>query len=55
MSRIIIKNVPKVFTEKEIVEHFSKVDEITDCRIPKNNEGNSRRLAFVGFKDKTTA
>jgi RNA recognition motif-containing protein len=26
MSRIIIKNVPKVFTEKEVVEHFSKVD-----------------------------
>jgi len=26
MSRIIIKNVPKVFTEKEIVAHFSKLD-----------------------------
>jgi RNA recognition motif-containing protein len=36
MSRIIIKNVPKVFTEKEIVAHFSKVDEITDCKVMRN-------------------
>jgi RNA recognition motif-containing protein len=55
MSRIIIKNVPKVFTEKEIVEHFSKVDQITDCKLLKNEDGNSRRLAFLGFKDKATA
>lgn len=36
MSRIIIKNVPKVFTEKEIVSHFSKVDEITDCKVARS-------------------
>lgn len=36
MSRIIIKNVPKAFSEKEIVAHFSKVDQITDCRVIKN-------------------
>lgn len=37
------------------MEHFSKVDQITDCRIPKADDGSSRRRAFLGFKNKDTA
>lgn len=55
MSRVIIKNVPKVFTEKEIVDNFRKIDEITDCKVIRSENGESRRFAFVGFKGKDTA
>jgi len=55
MSRVIIKNVPKVFTEKQVVEHFSKLDEITDCKVAKDQQGKSRGFAFVGFKNGASA
>ena len=55
MSRVIIKNVPKVFTEKQIIEHFSTLDEITDCKVAKDQQGKSRGFAFLGFKNTISA
>lgn len=55
MSRVIIKNIPKVFTEKEITNHFKQVDDVTDCKIARNQQGASRGFAFVGFRNPQTA
>lgn len=55
MSRIIVKNIPKVFTEKEITNHFKTVDEVTDCKIARTPQGVSRGFAFVGFRNSKTA
>ena len=49
MSRVIVKNVGKNMTEKQIAEHFSSKGEVTDVRLPKKN-GRSRLFAFVGFR-----
>lgn len=51
MSRIIVKNIPKVFTEKELSAQFDKVDQVTDCKVGREHNGNSRGFAFIGFKD----
>jgi len=40
MSRVIIKNIPKNFSEKEIKEHFKNFSEqITDLKIARNPNG----------------
>ncbi|OBA27618.1 RNA-binding domain-containing protein [Hanseniaspora valbyensis NRRL Y-1626] len=66
-SRIIIKNLPSYFTEEQLKEHFSKrlatihnnvsTDGlITDIKLVKDNRtGNSRRFAFIGFKNEDDA
>lgn len=55
MSRIIVTNIPKFVSEKELKEHFKNLGQITDCKIVKNQKGESRKFAFVGFKDKNAA
>jgi multiple RNA-binding domain-containing protein 1 len=31
------------------------LDEITDCKIIRGDDGRSRKFAFVGFKDKNSS
>ncbi|EOB11311.1 polyadenylate binding protein 2 [Nosema bombycis CQ1] len=49
--RIIVKNLPHFITENEIKDHFKSQGEITDCFIPKDQNGKSRRICFIGYKD----
>lgn len=55
MSRIIVKNIPKFVSQKQLKEHFKDLGEITDCKVLKDQKGQSRKFAFVGFKDKNSA
>lgn len=50
MSRIIVKNIPKEITEAELKNHFNKLGEITDIKIMKNEKGESRKFAFIGYR-----
>lgn len=59
MSRIIVKELPKYFTEDNLKAHFLKrlqsihkdtTGLLTDVKILKNRQGESRRFAFVGYK-----
>lgn len=50
MSRIIVKNIPKEFTELDLKNHFNKKGEITDIKIMRKENGESRKFAFLGFK-----
>ena len=51
-SRLIIKNLPKHFTEERMLIHF-KADgkfTVTDSKIMRKG-AKSRQFGFVGFKD----
>lgn len=61
MSRIIVKGLPKYLTEERLKTHFlerlkqvhpnEEVQSfITDCKILKNRNGESRKFAFIGYK-----
>lgn len=49
-SRIIVKNIPKSYLEKDLEEKFSKYGQITDIDLRKKKSGVSRCIAFIGFK-----
>lgn len=54
-TRVCIKNVPPNFNETNLRSHLtsnSQIDLIiTDCKILRTQDGKSRKLAFVGFKN----
>ncbi|SCU82281.1 LADA_0C04214g1_1 [Lachancea dasiensis] len=66
MSRVIVKGLPKYLSEDRLKEHLTKrlsqqhigknvSESITDIKILKNRAGESRRFAFVGFRDESDA
>lgn len=49
MSRLIVKNIPANADERKLAQVFSKVGEVTDCKIA--HKGNkSRKFCFIGYK-----
>lgn len=48
-SRICVKNLTNTCTENSIKAFFAKNGKVTDCRLLKKPNGDSRRVAFVGF------
>lgn len=55
-SRLIVKNLPKYFTEDNLKDHFTKkYNDITDVKLMKGRNGESRRFAFLGFKNQEDA
>ena len=54
-TRIIVKNLPKNITEKQLKKHFSEKGEITDVKIMKKENGQSRNFCFIGYKDEKSA
>eukprot|EP00742_Colponemidia_sp_Colp-10_P008001 GILJ01008633.1.p1 GENE.GILJ01008633.1~~GILJ01008633.1.p1 ORF type:complete len:934 (+),score=229.04 GILJ01008633.1:199-3000(+) len=55
MSRLIIKNIPKHLTEQRLREHFESKGQVTDVKIVKTKDGNSRQFGFVGYKTEKDA
>ena len=54
-TRIIVKNIPKNIKEEQLKKHFSQKGEITDIKIMKKENGQSRNFCFIGFKDEKSA
>lgn len=50
MSRIIVKGLPAYYDENKLREHFMKQGNVTDVKLMKKRNGESRRFAFVGYK-----
>jgi multiple RNA-binding domain-containing protein 1 len=48
-SRIIVKNLPKNYSDDRFKLHFEKFS-VTDAKIIKNKFGKSRQFGYVGFK-----
>ncbi|KAF2368890.1 RNA recognition motif domain [Trinorchestia longiramus] len=49
MSRIIIKNLPKIVTQEKLIDHFKGQGVITDSKLA-YRDGTFRGFAFVGFE-----
>jgi len=51
-SRLIIKNIPKHYTEELMKKHFGKEGEftVTDAKIMRRG-AKTRQFGFVGFKN----
>ncbi len=69
-SRVIVKNLPKHFTQQKFGEHFTQFGDVTDVKLLTTpyvsiskyhntnlffRNGDSRRLGFIGFRDEKTA
>ena len=55
MSRVCVKNLPAYVTEARLRETFQSKGTVTDVKILKTKGGQSRHMAFVGFKDEASA
>ena len=55
MSRLIVKGLPKHYTDANIRELFSFVGELTDARVIRTKDGRSRQFGFVGFRTRAAA
>ncbi|KAM1032575.1 hypothetical protein EV1_035853 [Malus domestica] len=49
-SRIWVQNLPKHVKEDRLREFFSAKGDITDAKLMRTKEGNSRQFAFIGFR-----
>lgn len=50
MSRLIVKGLPKYYTEDNLREHFGLRGAVTDVKLMKKRNGELRRFAFIGYK-----
>lgn len=50
MSRLIVKGIPKYYTEEKLRDFFGKQGDVTDVKLMKTRNGESRRFAFIGYK-----
>lgn len=66
MSRIIVKGLPVYLTDDKLKEHFNNRlikkngqsqnnDLITDVKVLRDRNGQSRRFAFIGYKNEQDA
>ncbi|KAI5952730.1 MRD1 [Candida jiufengensis] len=55
MSRLIVRGLPKYYTEDNLRNHFNKQGEVTDVKLVKQKNGESRRFAFIGYKSNESA
>ncbi|KAK6462275.1 multiple RNA-binding domain-containing protein 1 [Scheffersomyces coipomensis] len=50
MSRLIVRGLPQYLTEDKLKDHFSKQGNVTDVKLMKKRNGESRRFAFIGYR-----
>lgn len=50
MSRLIVKGLPKYLTEDRLRKHFASEGNVTDVKLMKKRNGESRQFAFIGYK-----
>ncbi|ODV83278.1 hypothetical protein CANARDRAFT_30056 [[Candida] arabinofermentans NRRL YB-2248] len=55
MSRIIVKGLPIYYNEEKLKAHFSKQGSVTDVKLMKKRNGESRKFAFIGYKSNKDA
>ncbi|KAJ8141197.1 hypothetical protein OY671_005627 [Metschnikowia pulcherrima] len=55
MSRLIVKGLPKYLTEDRLKDHFGKEGAVSDVKLMKKRNGESRQFAFIGYKSAADA
>ncbi|KAG0687232.1 Multiple RNA-binding domain-containing protein 1, partial [Pichia californica] len=43
--------LPTYYTEEKLRDHFAKKGNVTDVKLKRKSSGESRRFAFIGYKD----
>lgn len=51
MSRLIVKGLPKYLNEDKLKQHFNQKGDVSDVKIMRKRNGESRRFAFIGYKN----
>lgn len=51
MSRVIVKGIPSYYDETKLRDHFAEKGVVTDVKLKRKNNGESRRFAFIGYKE----
>ncbi|PVV04503.1 hypothetical protein BB560_000995 [Smittium megazygosporum] len=54
-TRIIVKNLPKNYSEQRFKAHFEEKGVVTDSKIMYTVGGTSRRFGFIGYKTEKEA
>ena len=54
-TRIIVKNLPKNATEEDLRKHFSQKGDVTDVKIMRKENGQSRNFCFIGYRTEKSA
>ncbi|CAM9512245.1 unnamed protein product, partial [Heterosigma akashiwo] len=54
-TRLFIKNLPKHLTDERFRQHFESKGLVTDAKILRTKDGESRKIGFIGFKDEKAA
>ncbi|KAI8822333.1 hypothetical protein BJ741DRAFT_557176 [Chytriomyces cf. hyalinus JEL632] len=49
-SRLMVRNLPRHLTLERLRDHFAQRGAVTDVKLAKDKDGNSRRFGFIGFK-----
>lgn len=55
MSRLIVKGLPKYLTEDRLRKHFASEGNVSDVKLMKKRNGESRQFAFIGYKSDSDA
>ncbi|CAJ2657206.1 unnamed protein product [Trifolium pratense] len=50
MSRICVRNLPKYVVEDRLRQLFSEKGEITEVKLMRTKNGESRQLAYIRFR-----
>jgi multiple RNA-binding domain-containing protein 1 len=55
-SRLVVTALPSTISKEELRLHFASLGlAITDARVLKNKNGQSRRVGFLGFQNNSDA
>eukprot|EP00624_Nannochloropsis_granulata_P005901 evm.model.NODE_4201_length_13017_cov_21.102097.1 len=54
-TRLCVKNIPKHVDERRLKEHFGERGMVTDAKLLRTKSGESRKMAFVGFRTEAEA
>ena len=54
-ANILVKNLPKDFSQDQLHEMFKEYGEIQSCKLDINNDGSSRQQGYVQYKSQESA
>lgn len=55
MSRLIVKGLPKYLSEDRLRKHFAAEGAVSDVKLMKKRNGESRQFAFIGYRSSEDA
>ena len=54
-TNLYVKQFPETWDDSKLMEHFSKIGEVANVSIQKDEEGKSKKFGFVNFVEHASA